>query len=60
MKCQTLFLGKKINGLCHGKTCLQAYADSDSSDQQSDKGLSCLLTELFDTKECMNGEQRPG
>ena len=27
---------------------------------QSDEGLNCPLTELLDTTECMNREQRPG
>ena len=34
---------------------LRTYASA-----QSDQDLSCLLPELLDTTECMNGEQKPG
>ena len=38
-----------------------AYADSVGLGQpaQYDQGFHCPLTESLDTKECMNGEQRP-
>ena len=34
-------------GSCHGKTCLEASA-------QSDQDLHCPLIESLDTAECMN------
>ena len=51
-----------IHGPRHAKTCLWAFADNKSPDQQaqSDQGLHCPLTESLDTTECLNGEQRPG
>ena len=40
--------------------CRQRRARSDCASAQSDLGLCCLLTELLDNTECMNGEQRLG
>ena len=47
------------SGPRHAKTCLRAYGDSEGPDQ-TDQGLDCLLTELFDTTKCINGDQKPG
>ena len=37
-----------------------AKAQISLSSAQSDHGLRCLLTELLNTTECINGEQMPG
>ena len=44
------------------RTSLCAYADSEGPDQpaHADLGLRCPQTELLDTIECINGEQRLG
>ena len=40
--------------------CGQRRPRSDCADAQSDQGIRCPLTESLDTKECMNGKQKPG
>ena len=40
--------------------CGQRRPRSACATAQSDLDLHCPLTELLDTRECMNGEQRPG
>ena len=40
--------------------CGQRRPRSACTSTQSDQGLHCLLTESYDTTECMNGEQRLG
>ena len=41
------------------RTCRQQRPKSACAFVQSDHGICCPLAELLDTKECMNGEQRP-
>ena len=43
----------------HVSVMIRAYADSKCQDQTAHKDLHYLVTESFDTKECMNGVQRP-
>ena len=40
--------------------CRQRRSRVDCTDTRSDQGLHCLLTDLLDITERMNGEQRPG
>ena len=46
----------------YAKMCLLAYANSEGPNQpaQSDQSIHYPLTEPLDTKNCRNGEQRPG
>ena len=39
--------------------CWQRRPRSDCADAQSDQGLHCPITELLDTKECINREKSP-
>ena len=52
------------NGWRHAKIslgiCRKGSPRSACTSTQSDQGLHCVLAELLDTIECINGEQRPG
>ena len=58
----TLLCNLKLVVPHHAKTCLRVYTKSEGPAEAfalSDQGLHCLLTDLLDTTECLNGPKGP-